>query len=274
VNRPSNRDFGNPRFRKLALLSVLGSLFVLGCTRAEPQGPALGADAAADAQAVIAHQGSAGAISAQAILRVKPSERDAIILTINLWSPPDGRIRLSASKVGVSGMEALIGTDGSLVAIPRDGEVVRDRVATAFANVLGPDAHPARLIEDLKVGPLPLAKSYERTATGLACIDPGTGLRVAIDLAADGVTATRKTWFAADGSIALAVAFDREQNFEGLQRATRWTFTIPNWKGECQLRLQKIDVVPMIGEDRLRLDVPADAKVVDAATFLETMTDG
>lgn len=247
----------------VAVFWVLAS----GCGREASRAQADHADdALALAQRVVAHHGMAANVTAQLLVRIKPAGKDAQIATVNLWSPADGRVRLSASRVGFSGIEGLISADGALLAVVRDGEVIRDSLRTAFADVLGPQARPERLIEDLKAGPLPLAAAFTRTDTGLSCIDPGTGLRVEVDLAADGLSIERKRWFLADGTEALRIDYARPQIFDGLRRAASWTVTIADVDAQIQLRVQDIDVVPQIGDARLQLDAPAGVRVVDLAT--------
>ncbi len=259
-----------------AALTLVVALAIAGCGNAArgystPSGAQSGDNAeAALAQAgeIVRHYGNAPTITAQLLIRVKPAQKDAQVATANVWSPADGRTRLSVTRVGFSGVEALVGADGNLVAIARDGDVVRDDLRTAFADVLGPQAQPQRLIEDLKAGPLPLAAAYERTPTGLACLDPGTALRVEVDLAADGVTVTQKRWLHADGHEALRIDYARDQLFDGLRRAARWNITIADVDAEIQVRVQKIDVVPQIGDDRLALEVPLGRPTQDLATFI------
>src|SRR5690606_24308576 len=98
------------------------------------------------------------------------------------------------------------------------------------------------------------------------CIDPGTGLQVEVDLAADGLTVTRKRWLRPDGDEVLRLDYAREQLFDGLRRAASWIVTIPGVDAQIQLRIQDIDVVPQIGEVRLRLEAPAEG-AIDLATF-------
>jgi len=222
------------------------------------------------AAAIVRHYANAPTITAQLLIRIKPTKKDAQIATVNAWSPGDGRTRLSVTRVGFSGVEALVGADGTLVAVARDGDVVRDDLRTAFADVLGVQAQPQRLIEDLKAGPLPLADAYERTATGLACLDPGTALRVEVDIAADGVTVTQKRWLHADGHEALRIDYARDQLFDGLRRAARWNVTIAEIDAEIQVRVQNLDIVPQIGDERMALAVPADREAEDLATFTRT----
>lgn len=249
---------------------VLIAVMLSGCGRQVPEAQAQPDpvdNALALAQRVVAHHGMAANLTAQLLLRVKPVGADAQIATINLWTPADGRTRLSVTRVGFSGIEGVIAADGGLLAFTRDGVVVRDNLRQAFAETLGPDARPQRLIEDLKAGPLPLAAAFTRTATGLACIDPGTGLRVEVDLAADGLTVTRKRWLRPEGEEVLRLDYAREQRFDGLLRAASWTVTMPDVDAQVQLRIQEIDVVPQIGEARLQLEVPA-GEAVDIAGFL------
>ncbi len=267
--RPDVRTAGSPGVSwAWGVLVMVLSVFVSGCGRETPPVQGVPADdALALAQRVVAHHGMAANITAQLLVRVRPAGMDAQIATVNLWSPADGRVRLSASRVGFSGIEGLISADGSLLAVVRDGEVIRDSLRTAFVEVLGPQARPERLIEDLKAGPLPLATTFTRTDAGLSCIDPGTGLRVEVDLAADGLSIERKRWYLADGTEALRIDYARPQVFDGLRRAASWTVTIAVVDAQIQLRIQDIDVVPQIGEARLRLEAPA-GEAVDIAGFL------
>lgn len=261
------------------LTALVFALFAVGCgapPRTGVHDPGqLGDPPAADralsqASAVVRHYGNAPTITAQLLIRIKPAKKDAQIATVNAWSPADGRTRLSVTRVGFSGVEALVGADGTVVAIARDGDLIRDDLRTAFTDVLGAQAQPQRLIEDLKAGPLPLAGAYERTATGLACIDPGTALRVEVDLAADGVTVTQKRWLHPDGHEALRIDYARDQLFDGLRRAARWNVTIADVDAEIQVRVQNLDVVPQIGDERMALAVPADREAQNLATFTRT----
>lgn len=254
-------------------LAVLTVLLGTGCvsrteskSQAQPTGTAL-----ETALAIVAHHGTAATITAQLMIRLKPADGDAVVVTTNVWSPADGRIRLHVSKVGFAGLDALVSPTGAIDAVTRDGDVAHDTADHAFADHLGPRAQPMRLIEDLKAGPLPLASVFERTATGLTCIDPGTGLRTEVDLADNGLDIIAKRWLNMDGEAVLTIQYERPQVFDGLTRSSKWTITSPTWDGVCQVRLQQIDVVPTISEERLALAIPADATPTDLSTLLDRL---
>src|SRR5690606_5991190 len=124
-----------------SLLVVLALL--TGCGRAEPKAvavdppPAVAGDGLALAKRVVERSGSAATISATVVVRFQEPGQEAMNLSLSLWSPADGRVRLSAHKVGVSGIEALVQTDGTFAAVDRDRTVVRDALGTVVADLLG-----------------------------------------------------------------------------------------------------------------------------------------
>ncbi len=259
----------------LGMCALVGLAF--GCASQRPaatragQQPALADDAAMRLAAQVAgYHRSADIVAVDLLVRVKPAGRDALQFSVNLWSTADGRVRIALSKVGVSGFEALIHPDGAIGAVGRGGERVVDDLEAAFADDVAADAHLALLIEEFKRGPLPAARSFTAAGRTLSCTDPATGLRVVVTLAADSPQAVSKSFTDAKGTEILRFDYARYKNLDGLQRPSLITIVVPSAPGAYAMRVQNVDVLPAIGEQRMALTLP-DGAAMDFAGFVRQL---
>jgi len=252
-------------------IAVLG-LALAGCGPGRQTPPVIGADTAAKraAQAQAWHQGAA-TITADLLVRIKPAGRDALTFTVNIWSPADGRIRLQVSKVGVSGFDALIQPDGAFTVVSREDDVVDDDLERVFAADLGAGAALARLVEELKLGPLPAAAGFAADGGILTALDPATGLSVAIAFAEQPEQIASKSWRDPAGAEQMRLDYARYKTFDGLQRPSLMTISIPGRDGEYLVRVQDLNVVPSISDGRMRLSVPEGRPHLAFDAFLKRL---
>ena len=248
-------------------------LALAGCTGApRSEVPTVGPDTAARRaeQAQAWHRG-AGTITADLLVRLKPAGRDAITFTVNVWSPSDGRIRLQVSKVGVSGFDALIEPDGAMTVVSREDDVVVDDLERVFAADLGAGAALARLVDELKLGPVPAATAFAAEGGTLTGVDPATGLNFVIAFAEQPEQIASKTYRDAAGVERMRLEYARYKPFDGLQRPSLITIRIPARDGEFLVRVQDLNVVPAVSDGRMRLQVPADRPHLAFDAFLKRL---
>jgi len=240
--------------------SIIGVVLVAmagcgGAPRAEPT--SVGADTAARrAEQAQAWHRAAGSITADLLVRIKPAGRDALTFTVNVWSPADGRIRLQVSKVGVSGFDAVIEPDGAVNIVSREDDVVVDDLERVFAADLGPGAMLARLIDELKLGPVPAAAAFAADGGTLTGLDPATGLNLAIVFAEQPEQIASKSYRDPAGVEQMRLEYARYKTFDTLQRPSLITIHVPGRDGEYLVRVQDLNVVPAVSDGRMRLRLP------------------
>lgn len=254
---------------------VGGLLLLVGCAgspRAEPAGVDPDTAARRAEQAQVWHR-AAGAITADLLVRIKPAGRDALTFTVNVWSPVDGRIRLQVSKVGVSGFDAVIQPDGAFTIVSREDDVVVDDLERAFADDIGAGAALARLVEELKLGPVPAADAFAAEGGTLTGTDPATGLAVAIRFAEQPEQIASKTWSDPAGGERMRLDYSRYKVFDGLQRPSIIAIRIPGRDGEFMVRVQDLNVVPSVSDGRMRLAVPEGREPMAFDAFLKRLAE-
>ena len=261
MNRVSRAGAG------LALLALAGCT---GSSRSEAT--TVGADTAARrAEQAQAWHRPAGSITADLLVRIKPAGRDALTFTVNVWSPADGRVRLQVSKVGVSGFDALIEADGAMTVVSREDDVVVDDLERVFADDLGAGAALARLVDELKLGPVPAAAAFAADGGTLTGVDPATGLNLVIAFAEQPEQITSKIYRDATGVERMRLEYDRYKTFDGLQRPSLITIRVPGREGDFLVRVQDLNVVPAVSDGRMRLQVPAGRPHLAFAAFLKRL---
>jgi hypothetical protein len=213
---------------------------------------------------------TAPCVAAALLVKVKPAGRDSLTFTINVWTTPDGRIRLAGSKVGFTGFEGLVQPDGGFLILAGD-EACRDDLEAAFARDLEPGAQLARLVEELTLGPVPGAETLAVAGRHLLGRDPATGHAIDLELAPDRDEALRKTWRDADGQELMRLEYSRYKAFDGLQRPSVMRVAVAGHPGDFLVRIQQLDVLPSVSDQRMALAPPDGAKPLPFADFLKRL---
>jgi len=216
---------------------------------------------------------AAESITADLLVRVKPAGRDALTFTVNVWSPADGSVRLQVSKVGVSGFDALIQPDGSFTVVSREDDVVVDDLEHAFADELGQGAALARLVEELKIGPVPAAATFTADGGTLSATDPATGLPVTLLFAEQPEQIASKSWTGPDGKPGMRLEYSRYKIFDGMQRPSVIAIRLPGRDGEFLVRVQDLNAVPSISDGRMRVAVPNGRPQMGFDEFLTRLAE-
>ncbi len=261
--------------RAVAGIALAFAFALAGCTGSpRSEVPAVGPDTAARraGQAQAWHQG-AGSITADLLVRVKPAGRNALTFTVNVWSPADGRIRLQVSKVGVSGFDALVEADGAMTVVAREDDVVVDDLEQVFADELGEGAALARLVDELKLGPVPASPAFSAEGGTLTGVDPATGLAVVITFADAPEQIASKSYRDSAGVERMRLEYSRYKTFDGLHRPSLITIHIPGREGEYLVRVQDLNVVPAVSDGRMRVRVPEGRPHLAFDDFLKRLAE-
>jgi hypothetical protein len=275
----------------IAALAVL----LAGCissTRPAATGIGTG-NPATDAATILATYRATPAADAVLSLRVKPAKGDALSFQLHLWCAPDGRVRIIASRLDVDFCSAVLGPDGSYrVVLPRAHLAAVGTFGDAERHTLSPLlTHPALIADELRSGPLPpdgpwragdeiidghptLSATAAAGVRASATWDPATGL------------VTDKTLLVLpgedgrDGDL-IRIAYSHERDFDGLQRPTRAVVGVPGPDISMQgptattvtIGLKSFDGLGSISDERMHLDVPADARTVPLDELLKHLGD-
>jgi hypothetical protein len=266
ISSPSRSD------HVMRLFTLMCCLFVLASCGGAPRQPKhAGADDAMKmANDIISWHRQADTVFCDLMVRVAAPNRDALIFTINLWSPQDGRTRLKISKVGFDFCDAVVLPDGSFEAyLPRSNESVRGNVR----ELLGKDSagNPAVMINEFKDGPLPVGVEVKPGEGTLLYSDPMTGCQAIATRADDGLGLKEKIIVL--GVDALRIVYARYQDLDGLNRPTRVTITSPNDPLEVTVRVANIDALPVISAARMTVTIPDHAKPIPLAEFLRRIDE-
>jgi hypothetical protein len=237
-------------------------------------------DATARATAVLAAHGQAAAVTCALVIRVKPPQGDALIFTLDLWCPADGRIRVKASKLDVDFCDALVGPDGAFTAfLARSRERVsgnlRDLAAAdASGRPAGPSflAYLALLVEEVKCGPLPAVGPWRERGGNLVAADPATRLTAEVTAKPDGTVASKRL-LDDQGKEVLRLDYDRYQAFGQLHRPVRIVLAVAGDPTACTIRLRDCAAVPGIGDERMRLTIPVGVPAIPVGEFIRRLTE-
>jgi hypothetical protein len=229
---------------------------------------------------VLAEHGQTAAVTGALVIRVKPPQGDALIFTLDLWSPADGRIRVKASKLDVDFCDALVAPDGAFTAfLARSRESVagnlRDLAAAdAQGRPVGPSflAYLALLVEEVKCGPLPAVGPWRELGGNLVATDPATRLTAEVVAKPDGTVASKRL-LDDQGKEVLRLDYDRYQAFGQLHRPVRIVLTVAGDPTACTIRLRDCAAVPGVGEERMRLTTPAGTPAIPVGEFIRRLEE-
>lgn len=234
-------------------LSLLACVLLSACTSGVRPSPP-------DASALSARLGSAGCVTASLLVRIVPVPEadDGEVFTLRIWSPPDGRVRVSAHKLDVDFLSALVMNDGSYTAVlPRERVWARGRLGGAADPVLLRDL--ALLVAEVRHGPLPASVAVVQGADRtLEFVDPGTGWKAVLGIGANGLPVGKRL-LAADGSEQRRLTYEHWQGFDGLLRPTVVGLVVAGDPATGTIRLKTLDTPPTISDERMQLHLPESA---------------
>ncbi len=257
--------------RFLLGLVLATALAAAGCAR--PAAAPVSASVADTAARVLAFHGHAQALSAELLLRIKPPQQDAVTITAHVWVHTDGRVRMNASKLDVTFCQALIEADGSCTAwLPR-AKLVTRTPAAADGRKLPPFLSDLQLMaSELRDGPLLPSVYVSNSSVPPLLRQPNRDGSILVQVNSDGSAALKKFLDAADGE-RLTLVYSNYKTFETLRRASLVQMQTPNDLTDVRISVRALEELPAISNERLRLNVPADAVAVDIDTFIDHLGD-
>jgi len=281
-----------PRRIRRGSVRAAAAVFLLlcaGCT--DRDGPPPLGDPGEKATELRRRYGQAEILTARIYLNFRPPGAKTLTFTINLWSPGDGRQRLSCKKYGVPFLEGIARPDGGFTAVlVRDGTVVTGELREIGEALAGEDsgggAFFARLAEfaaELHRGPIPPAERYasdlrpEGEGHYLTCVRED-GLRSVVELDRQAWRAETKTVYEDDELIYRleygdAVGNDREFDDGDLIRPYYVKLRVAGDDTLYRIKLKGLDSVPSIDPADLELEVPKNAPQITVREFAELLVE-
>ncbi len=210
---------------------------------------------------LVRRQGHTQAFAAAALVRAKPTDGEAVQLSLSAWKGQDGAVKLLAAKADVEVLEARLEADGRLLLwSPRQREVCTTRLDAPEVPALL--AHLPLLLTELSDGPL--APNAVRSTEGRWTWTAGD---LAIALVLEGDRPRTKTVADAAGTTLVTLTYGEQRAFDELLRPARVTIQVPD--GEALVILRRLDALGDVSAERLRLTIPDDAVTVPFPTLLE-----
>lgn len=246
----------------MRLLIVLAAALALCSCISTRQNP----PQAIDPIHLAAWYGQPRAVAATLLLKTTTATGESTQVTVYLWRAADGRTRLLLTKVDVDVLSALVQPDGAFTAFaPRSGlqtagELSDPQLPAGLADL-------RLLLNELCDGPLPpgLAKGdHDNVLTGPT--DGGLVATVTVSPTTDEIT--EKVLRTRSGGLVYLLRYGPAKDYDGIRRAAK-VDTVVGDGSSLTAYLRRFDVLGDISPERMRFTIPAAAKTVPPAEFLE-----